>query len=380
MRTLNVGIVGFGFMGRMHSYGYLNLPLFCDPAPVAVKITHVCEFTQPLAERAAATVGAANAVTDYRQITEDPAIDVVDICLPNHLHKDALLSAVAAGKHIYCDKPLTATVAEADAIAAALPAYRGVGMMALQNRFYPATLRAKQLFDEGFLGQVLQFRASYLHAGSADPKAPLKWKLTSQAGGGVIADLASHVLDLVNWLLGDFAQFQAVAQIAYPTRPSADDPKKAVPVEVEDNVLVLARMANGAVGTLEATKLATGAEDEMRFEIHGSRGAIRFNGMNPHHLEIYDGTITDQPFGGRRGWTAVDTGQRYAKPAGGFPSPKMAIGWLRTHAACQAHFLECVLAGRPGEPSLAQGVRIQHLMESVRQAAGTATWTNAPKR
>jgi predicted dehydrogenase len=374
MRQLSVGIIGFGFMGRTHSYGYLNMPLFYDPVPAAAKITHVCEFEQSLADRAAATIGAEHAVTDFRRITENPAVGIVDICLPNHLHRDALLSAMAAGKHIYCDKPLTATLAEAEEVAAALPGYRGVGMMALQNRFFPATLRAKQLVDSEFLGQVLQFRASYLHAGSADPKAPLKWKLSADAGGGVIADLASHVLDLVSHLLGDFTELIASTQIAYPTRPAADDPSRRVPVEAEDNVAMLVRMRSGATGVIEATKLATGAEDELRVEVHGSRGAIRFNSMDPHHVEVYDASAADQPAGGTRGWTRVDAGQRYPKPAVAFPSPKMAVGWLRAHLACQAHFLSRVAAGAAGEPSLAQGVRIQRLMEVVRESAKTKQW------
>jgi predicted dehydrogenase len=374
MKTYKVGFIGFGFIGKVHAYGYLNLPLFYQPVPLNAKITHICTSRRETAQEGCAAVGATEAVTDFREITENPEIDIVHICTPNDLHAEALLSAMAHGKHIYCDKPLTATLAEAEQIERVLPAYRGTAQMTLQNRFFPAVMRARQLMDEGFLGEVLEFRAAYFHAGSADPMAPLKWKLAAETGGGVIADLGSHVLDLVHYLLGDYAALLADTRIAYPTRPSAADPARRVPVTAEDCVMMLARMKNGALGNLEATKIATGTEDEVRFEIHGSRGALRYNGMDPHHLEVYDASVSDKPIGGMRGWTRIDTGQRYPAPAAAFPGPKFAIGWIRGHMACLAHFLGDVAAGRPGNPGLDQGIRVQRLMEIVRTSAARRQW------
>jgi predicted dehydrogenase len=304
------------------------------------------------AEKARQTIGADAAATDYRAVTENPAIDIVHVCTPNHLHKDALLSAIAHGKHVYCDKPLVATMTEADQIAAVLPGYRAIGQMTFQNRFFPATLRAKQLVEAGRLGEMLSFRAAYLHGGNANPAAPLKWKMQSAAGGGVIADLASHVLDLMDWLIGPFRAVTAATKTAYAQRPSPDDPKKMLPAETEDCVAVLAAMQSGALGTIEGTKLATGAEDEIRLEIHGSRGALRFNGMEPHYLWWHDATAADEPLGGLRGWNRIDTGGRYPPPATRFPTPKAATGWLESHVACLAHFLRAVAAGEPAEPSL----------------------------
>ncbi len=140
--------------------------------------------------------------------------------------------------------------------------------------------------------------------------------------------------------------------------------------------MLVARMASGALGTIEATKLATGAEDELRLEIHGSRGAIRFNGMEPHFLEVHDATAPDQPQGGFSGWNRIAAGQRYPAPATNFPSAKAAIGWVRTHLACLANFLEAIAAGRPAEPSLQQGVRVQYLMECVRRSAAEGRWVD----
>jgi predicted dehydrogenase len=376
VKTYRVGILGFGFIGKVHAYGYLNLPLFYDPVPVATRITHVVTGRPVTAEKARQTIGADVAATDYRTVTENPEIDIVHIATPNHLHKEALLSAIAHQKHIYCDKPLVATMAEAEEVRAALAGYRGTAQMTFQNRFFPATMRAKQVVEAGMLGEVLGFRACYLHGGSANPDAPLKWKLTAAAGGGVIADLASHLLDLLDWLIGPFQSLTAATQIAYPERPAFSEPGKRLTVDVEDCMMLLARMQSGALGTMEATKVATGSEDEMRLEIHGSRGAMRFNGMDPHHLETYDSTTPEQPLGGLRGWNRIDTGQRYPPPASSFPSPKAAMGWLRSHVACLANFLQAVAEDRPAEPGLDQGIRVQHLMACVQRSSLESRWVD----
>lgn len=371
---MNVGFLGFGFIGKVHAYGYLNLPLFYQPIPLEAKITHICTSRQETAEDGARLFGADHAVTDFRQITENPDIDIVHICTPNHLHKDALLSAMTHGKHIYCDKPLVSTKLEADEIDAALSSYTGVAQMTFNNRFVPPIMRAKQMIDEGLIGDVLEFRCCYLHSGSADPSAPLKWKLSAAAGGGVIADLASHVLDLIHHLVGDFDTLTATTKIAYPQRPSIDDSSKMVDVDVEDCVMLLAKMKNGSVGTIEATKISTGAEDEVRFEIHGSEGAVRFNGTDMNHLHYYNRSSPDTPVGGTRGWTAIDTGQRYPAPARAFPGPKFSMGWMRGHVACLANFLQSIAAGTPAVPGLDQGIYIQHLIDCCRASATSGQW------
>lgn len=380
IRTLNVGIIGFGFIGKVHAYGYLTLPLFYEELGLRGRITHICTSKMATAERAKNQVGATVATTDYRAITENPEIDIVHICSPNHLHKDALLSAMAHNKHIYCDKPLVANMEEAREILEALPRYTGIAQMTLQNRFFPACMRAKQLIAEGFLGSVLEFRAAYLHAGSANPDAPLKWKLSADAGGGVIADLASHVMDLVHHLLGDYESLLATTHIAYPERPSVDNPGLRVKVETEDCVMLLARMSCGALGHLEATKIATGAEDELRFEIHGQNGALRFNSMTPHFLDAFDATAVSAPIGGVQGWTSIPTGQRFLPPAAAFPGPKFSIGWLRVHAACLGNFLEAIATNRPAEPDLTQGIYVQHLIECARESARREAWVRCLSR
>ncbi len=374
MKTYKVGIIGFGFIGKVHAYAHQTIPYYYPQADFRTRITHIGTSNMETARQGCEQIQAEAAVADFREITENPDIDIVHICTPNHLHRDMLLSAIKHNKHIYCDKPLTATAAEAALIKEALVGYSATAQMTFQCRFFPATLRARQLVQEGFLGDVHEFRASYLHSGSAAPETPLKWKLSAKHGGGVIADLGAHVFDLIQALLGDYDRVTAASRIAYPHRPAADDPNRMETVEAEDNVSIIVRMKNGASGVIEASKTATGTEDELRFELHGSAGAIRFNSMQPHHLQVYDAGISDQPLGGMKGWTLIDCGQRY--PDSNFPGPKFSIGWIRAHVASLYRFLENVSKGYAGEPGFDQGIYIQHVIERVRDSARLGEWVD----
>jgi len=374
VKTYRVGILGGGFMGKVHAYGYRNLALYYDPPPLDARITHVVTSRQETAEKAARQIGADVATTDARVVTENADVDIVHICTPNHLHIDALLAAMRSGKHIYCDKPLTANWEQAQAIAAALPDYAGIAQMTFQTRFFSAIMRAKQLIEQGAIGRALAFRGSFLHAGNANPDAPLKWKLSAESGGGVIADLASHVLDLVDWLVGSIVSVSAATHTAFAERPILADASTHAKVDAEDSVVALTRLADGGLGTIEATKLATGTESEQRLEIHGEKGALRFNQMTPHFLEFHDATASDQPHGGNRGWNQIACGGRYESPSSGFPSPKESVGWLRAHVACLANFLQAVAENRQTQPDLQRGIHVQQMVQCVRQSAASGDW------
>lgn len=363
-RPLGVAILGFGFIGRVHAYGHVNLPFFYDPPPLRTRLVAVATGRRETAVRAKERFGFEVATTDQLSVIDRDDVDIVHICTPNDLHAPALLAAIRAGKHIYCDKPLTATLAEAEQVAAALPGYRAIGQMTLHLRFFPATIRARQLIDEGRIGRITHFRAAFLHSGNVDRTRPLNWKADAARGGGVIADLLSHVLDLMLWLVGPFEPVHAVRRVWANDRRCLEDPARTIPVVGEDFVMTTVRTPDGAYGVLEASKIATGTEDEARFEIHGERGAIRFNLMDPSWLEFYDATEGDQPVGGTRGWRLIATTHRYPAP-GGWPGPKVTPGWLRAHVACLHNFLDAVATGRPTQPDLAHGVALQRLLDRV---------------
>ncbi|NIA20562.1 MAG: Gfo/Idh/MocA family oxidoreductase [Anaerolineaceae bacterium] len=363
--NLRVGFLGFGFIGKVHAFGYRTLP-FSYPSLPGAKFVAVCTSNPKTAEAARESFGFERSTLGFREVTEADDIQVVHIATPNRLHREALLSAIAAGKHIYCEKPLVASIEEAREVAEALGKYHGTAQMVFQNRFFPATMRARKLIGEGFLGQLLSFRAAYLHSGSANPDVPLKWKLSAaEAGGGVLFDLGSHVIDLVRHLVGEFAEVDCRTKIAFKERPSLGG-KGRRPVEAEDLALLTVRTVGGVLGTIEATKIATGTLDELRFELHGTSGAIRFNSMNANCLEIY---AAGGPNADECGWQALDTAANYPPPAVKFPPPKFPMGWIRTHVACLANFVQAVAEGRPAEPSLSVGVRIHEIMDACYRSA-----------
>jgi predicted dehydrogenase len=375
MKQAGVGIIGYGFMGKVHAYGYRTIPFYYDPPPLETRLVAVATSSAATAEAAQRHGGFETATDDWRRLIERKDVQIVDICSPNPLHAEQLAAAMAAGKHIYCDKPLTVTADEARQVRSAMGQWAGIGQMALHNRFFSGILRARQLIDEELLGTPIGFRAVYLHSGSVDPSVPLKWKLRGADGGGVLLDLASHVLDLVDWLVGPIESLRAESRILYPSRPDGRGGTQAV--DAEDQVIITARIAGGALGTIEASKIATGAEDDMRLELHGSAGAIRFDLAQPDIIETYSRADPDQPLGGMRGWKRIPALQRYPAPSG-FPSPRATSGWLRGHVHCQYSFLKAVAEGSTPDPSLERGVEIQLLMAAALKSTSSGTWETVP--
>jgi len=372
---LGVGVVGFGFMGKIHCYGYRSLPLLYDPPPARTRLVAVCTAHEETARRAAQQAGFEQATTDYRRVLDNPAVDIVHVCTPNASHRELCVAALEAGKHVYCDKPLARTVAEAEAIVAAADRTAGSKhQMTFQYRFLPATLRAKQLIDEGFLGRLFSYRAAYLHAGYIDPTRPMSWRLDKAAsGGGALLDLGSHIIDLMRHLCGDVARVSARCQTFIAQRPTPDG--GSAKVEVDDLTLMQVELADGALGTIEASRLATGTNDDLTFDIHGDQGALRFSLMDPNWLHAYDQREPSGDYGGSRGFKAIEAVQRYPKPAA-LPGPKLSVGWVRSHIACLCHFLTCVVEDRPARPSLHDGLAVQRIMAAAYASSRAGHWVD----
>jgi predicted dehydrogenase len=366
-----VGIIGYGFMGRVHAYSYRSIPLYYESSPVDVRLVAVATSSAATAEAARRHGGFETSTDDWRRLLERKGISIVNICSPNGLHAEQLKAALAAGKHIYCDKPLTVTLAEAEEVRRGMAGWNGIGQVALNNRFFSGPQRAKQLIDEGFLGTVTSFRAMFLHSGSVDPAAPLKWKLRGSEGGGVLRDLGSHLLDFVDWLVGPVRHLRAESRILHAVRP--DGRGGTARVDAEDQVILTARLTDGAMGTMEASKIATGTEDDLRVELHGSRGAVRLDLMQPDFVEIFSLDDAGQPFGGTRGWKRIAAMNRYPSP-GGLPNPRITTGWLRSHVHSQYTFLKGIAEGRQPDPSLERGVRVQRLIDCAERSARSSSW------
>lgn len=380
MKTLRIGIIGHGFMGKMHAHAYRSLPFYYDPPPAAGILAGIATQSEASMKRAMSEWGYEFGTTDFRELCTRDDIDVIHCCAPNHLHKDVLLNALENGKHVYMDKPLCLDLAEACDMAAAATAHPAqTTQMTFQYRFVPALMKAKRLIDDGALGRLFSARVCYLHAGYVDPNRPYSWRLdVSKSGrGGALFDLGSHVIDLTRHLLGEFSEVFHCKETFIKERPLKDDPSIKKPVDVDDLSILLFRLANGAVGTLESSRIANGVQDELRFEAHGSDGAIRFNLMQPNFLEYYDSRRTGGDYGGERGFQAIECVGRYPKPAS-LPGPKNTIGWERFHIHCLYNFVCAVVEGKPAEPNIVDGARTQAILEAALESSRTNAWAAVP--
>lgn len=369
MKTYNIGLLGAGFMGKVHTYCWTTLPFFYSNPGFKVMLKTVATAHQQSAEAARVALGYEKATTNVDELINDPEIDIIDIATPNNLHHAALLAASQAGKQVYCDKPLTGNLAQALELEREIDSPEALGQMTLQYRFFPATMRARRMVADGLLGDIISFRVVYLHSGNVTPGKRMNWKDMRSFGAGVLYDLGTHAIDLLTWLCGaGLAQVVAQQKTLYKERPSMLDANELAEQDTDDMTIILATLTDGALGSIEVSKIATGAQDELRFEIHGTRGALRFDLMQPNYLEFFDGSDPELPLGGTAGYKRIHCLQRYDSPAG-FPGPKFSIGWLRGHLHCLYSFIDSVHSGKPFEPSIARGIQLEKWIAAAAKSA-----------
>lgn len=350
--SIGIALFGYGGIGRLHAAGYSQIPYLYGERP---HIRWVCTSRGETAQAAAEESDAGHWDTSWDAALADPKVVAVDVTVPNHLHAAAVTQALAAGKHVYCEKPLSATTADAEAIATAVRGSDRVFAITFQYRFVPAVLRAKELIDAGKIGRVYTYRAEYLHSGYQNPDRPLSWRMDQErSGSGALADLGSHVIDLVRYLIGDFASIQGHLETFITERPVSKGATETGPVTVDDVAWIRARLTSGAVGTIEASRFATGTLDDMRFWIYGERGALHFSLMDLNFLWYFDAEQAGGAYGGSQGWQRLDTVGHY--PGAAAPPGRAPMGWLRLHAENQYRFLQAVAtAGSAGNGNSRRG-------------------------
>ena len=381
-------MVGYGFIGKVHAHAYRSLPLFYEPLPARTQLVGVCTATPESGRRAQEQAGFQFATGDYRDLLARDDIHIIDVCSPNDAHKAVILDALRAGKHIYCDKPLALNVAECEEVCELARQVPTVQQITFNYRFVPALMRARQLAEAGFLGDLFQFRAAYLHAGYIDPARPYAWRMDmARSGGGAIADLGAHVIDLVRYLVGPgtgvgkAGEFDRLAADLQTVIKERRDPKTGtmMPVDVDDITLAQCRLEGGAMGSLEASRLATGVQDELRLELHGTKGGLKFNLMEPNWLDAYDATRPEAPLGGERGVTRLEAVTRYPKPYS-LGATKNTVGWLNFHIQSLFDFVNNIALRAEGRelpahsPNFADGLAAQRVIAACQASSRQKAW------
>jgi len=315
-QQIKIGLLGFGAMGKTHAFAVQNLPFYCEGLPFTAGIHGVATRSMEKSRAICRDHGFAVATDNAAELINSPDIDVIDICTPNHCHTETIRAALAAGKHVYCEKPLCDNEVDAKELAALAAASGKICTVVFNNRHLAAVVRARQLIDEGRLGRILSFDFSYLHNSCTNPARPAGWKQNADicGEGGVLFDLGSHILDLLYFLCGPIARVSGCSQIAFDSRAGLDG--KPWQTNAPEAFYMMATTKDGACGTLTASKLCTGTNDELSFAVYGEKGALRFSLMNPNYLEFYDATAPSAPIGGTSGFTRIECVGRYPAPAG----------------------------------------------------------------
>ena len=373
MSKISIGLIGYGGIGRAHAAAYRAIPFHYGLSADSIDIAGVATTRLDTAERAAAEIGCAFCTDDYRELLARDDIDAVDICTPNNSHHEIALAAAAAGKHIYCEKPLAMNAAEAASMAAAVRAAGLKAQVTFNFRFFPAVMRAKQLVEAGFLGRIFSFRGRYHRASYIDSDKPMSWRLQREVtGGGALFDLGSHILDLLYCLLGEFDSVNATLDTLIKERPIKSGSAETAAVHVDDIALLHARLSDGTLGTVEISRMGTGATNDLAFEIFGQLGAIRFDLADPAALYVYDAREPDEPLGGGRGFRRLEAAGRY--PGQQAPDWTMTPGFMRAHAECQYQFIRAIWDDKPTSPSFDDGAHVQTIMAAAERSSEKGGW------
>lgn len=380
-QSLGVAVAGFGWMGRVHTQAYARVLHHFPQLPLSPELVAVADEVPGRAQEAAAQFGFAVATLDWRELAADPNVHAVSIAAPNFLHKEIGMAMAQAGKHIWIEKPVGLTTADATAVADAVAAAGVQGTVGFNYRNAPAVATAREMIVSGELGSITHARFRLLSDYAAHPEGALSWRYERARGGsGVLGDLASHGVDLARYLLGDIDALVSdtatfLTERARPTGATSGHARAAGgdlgPVENEDYVSSLLRFASGARGTLEASRVAVGEQNNYGFEIHGTKGAVFWDYRRMGELGVSVGTAyQDQPV------STVYVGPGSGNYAAFQPGSANAMGYDDLKVIEAYNFLRSIAEGTGYGSTLDDAVRGARALDAMAESASTGTWVS----
>ena len=382
-QEVNVGLIGYSFMGKVHSHAFKDMSFFFPEAAAYPVMKAICGRNEANVSDAAKTFGWQSYETDWKTLIGRDDIQLVDVSTPGDSHAEITIAAAEAGKHVFCEKPLANNLAEARAMADAGRNAGGKSMVAYNYRRVPAVALAKKLIEEGRIGDIYHWRAVYLQDWIMDPDFPLVWRLQKEkAGSGPHGDLNAHIIDLARYLVGDISEVSGMQETIIKERPIAEEIDAALgastggssqmgQVTVDDTTLFLARFENGAVGTFEATRFAGGRRNGNRFEINGSKGSIAFNLEKMNELQYYNREDEDHI----QGFREIIVNEGVHPYMDHWWPPGHIIGWEHTFIH-EVYDLMQAIGGADDNlhPDFDEGVKDQAVLEAVSISAENKSW------
>src|SRR5215472_9700619 len=378
MKKLNIGMIGYGFMGRTHSNAFHQAPNFFN-LPYRPVLKTICARNAEKVKAFADQWGYESAETDWRKLIDSKDIDLIDIASPNDTHAEVAIAAAKAGKMVMCEKPLGRNPAESEAMVKAVEDAGVANMVWYNYRRVPAVTLAKQLIDEGRLGRIFHYRTVFLQDWTISSDLPQGgeglWRLDAAvAGSGVTGDLLAHNIDTAMWLNGPIAEVTAMTETFIKSRKH-NLTGKDEPVGIDDASAFLARFANGSLATFEATRYARGHKALYTLEINGEHASILWDLHDLHRLQYFD----HRDEGRLRGWRSVhitDGDHPYMKH---WWVPGLQIGYEHTFVHQTADFLKGLSAGQPAEPSFCDALATDYVTDAVLRSAGSGRWEQVKK-
>jgi predicted dehydrogenase len=379
--TINVGLVGYKFMGRAHSNAYRQVAHFFPDLALRPVMKVLAGRDEAAVREAAGQLGWQEVETDWRRLVARDDVGLVDISTPGDTHAPIAIAAAESGKHVLCEKPLANTLPEARQMLEAVRRAGVVGMVNFNYRRVPAIQLAKRLIDEGRIGQIYHWRAVYLQDWIMDPNFPLVWRLQKDAAGaGALGDLGAHIVDLARLLIGEIAEVSGLATTFIKQRPLEGAPSGGLAakgrgpataeVTVDDAALFLARFENGAVGSFEATRFAKGRANYNSFEINGSKGSIVFDLHRMNELSVF----FDDDQGDVRGFRNIlVTEAAHPYLSAWWPAGHI-IGWEHTFTHTIHDLLQGIATGAAPAATFEDGLRCQAVLDAVERSAGSRGW------
>ena len=383
MKTLNVGLIGYKFMGKAHSNAWRQASKFFDlKARTNLKV--ICGRNEADLREAADRLGWSGISSDWRTVVNDPTIDIIDVTTANDTHAEIAIAALNAGKAVLCEKPLGLNVAECQRMVKAAKKSGCVHMICHNYRRIPALAQAHRMIQNGDLGQIHHYRARYLQDWIVDPNFPLVWRLQSKiAGSGAHGDIHAHIIDIGRFLVGEFAEVNGLLHTFVKERPlatqsdgvSAKAGVKMGKVTVDDTAMCLARFRNGAIGNLEATRFALGRKNGIQIEINGSKGSLYFDFEDMNRLKYF----SNQDPADRRGFRDILVTDATHPFAGAWWPSGHIIGYEHTFTHTIVDFVNAVAENKPVSPDFEDGLRNQQVLEAVEKSAKTGRWVKLGK-
>jgi len=377
---LNIGMIGYGFMGRAHSNAYRQVSQFF-PRKHRPVLKACCARNEAKIKAFAENWGYESYETDWKKLIARDDIDVVDIGSPNNTHREIVLAAAKAGKMILCEKPLAMNVAEGEEMCAAVEKAGVPNMVWFNYRRVPAISLAKQLVDEGRIGRPFHYRATYLQDWTIAEDVPqggaALWRLDADvAGSGVTGDLLAHSIDTAEWLNGPIKRVTAATETFVKERMHQETGKKQ-PVKIDDACMFLAQFANGSIGTFESTRYARGRKNYNTFELNGAAGSVFFDLEDPQYLQYFK--YSDPATGAKieshlTGWQKIHVTNGEHPYMKNWWVPGCTIGYEHTFINALADFLESLETGKPVQPDFRSALHTQKVCDGVLASAKSGQW------